>query len=202
MPGYPGMKMHVWHPEYLLWLAENRVKYFGAKQLTEDFNKIFETNFSEAALKSACLRNKIKTGRHGWEGEDGKYRIKAPEKGARRSPKTEFKKGQRNIRQKEIGSERIERDGYKVIKVSEPNKWKYAHVILWESHNGDVPKSHVVFFLDGNKENITLENLVLVSRAELSQINRSEFSQLDISARRAFLTMIKLNLKVNQLSKK
>jgi hypothetical protein len=44
--------------------------------------------------------------------------------------------------------------------------------MIWEKANGKVPKGHVVIFADGNIRNFNLDNLMLVSRAELGVMNR------------------------------
>lgn len=89
--------------------------------------------------------------------------------------KTQFKKGFTPHNHRPIGSER-ESDGYLYRKVSDnrnPPKadWKMVHVLLWEEHHGKVPKKHTVVFKDGNRKNITIDNLELVSRAELMRRN-------------------------------
>lgn len=85
--------------------------------------------------------------------------------------KTQFKKGSLPHNHKPIGAERPDRDGYIYKKVADTrnkkNDWKMVHVLLWEQHHGEVPKNHAVVFRDGNKQNIVIENLELVTRAEL-----------------------------------
>ena len=44
--------------------------------------------------------------------------------------------------------------------------WVFVHRELWEQHNGPVPVGHNVTFVNGNKADIRIENLELVSRAE------------------------------------
>jgi hypothetical protein len=69
-----------------------------------------------------------------------------------------------------IGSERITRDGFIQRKVSdagnESQKWRPVHHLIWEEHNGPVPKMHIILFKDGNKRNTVIENLVCISKAE------------------------------------
>jgi hypothetical protein len=45
--------------------------------------------------------------------------------------------------------------------------------VLWEKKNGKVPEGYVLTFLDGDKSNITLDNLALISMAESLEITRS-----------------------------
>lgn len=99
------------------------------------------------------------------------------------SVKTQFKKGQNTGKDHPnwlpIGSERITKDGYLQIKVNDDmpfyKRWKLYHHILWEEANGPIPKGHSVVFKVGTlssvKEDIKLENLELISNAELMRRN-------------------------------
>lgn len=89
----------------------------------------------------------------------------SPELYAKCAP-TMFKKGHIPGNHREVGSERVNKDGYVEIKVAEPNKWKAKHRVIWEAANGPVKKGYNVQFKDGNPKNITLENLYLISRAQ------------------------------------
>jgi hypothetical protein len=77
---------------------------------------------------------------------------------------------------KPVGSERMD-NGYIVVKVSarknqSHKSWKRKHVIIWEKAHGKVPRDHVVIFADGNKLNMRLDDLLLISREELVVMNR------------------------------
>lgn len=90
-----------------------------------------------------------------------------------------FKPGSRSGRANElyrpIGSERINKDGYLERKINDgellQRRWRAVHILEWESVNGPLPKGHAIVFKDGNKNNITLENLELITRAELMRRN-------------------------------
>lgn len=91
-----------------------------------------------------------------------------------RTAETRFKHGNKPQTWRPVGSERWTRDGYLERKISDTgNKrdWSGAHVILWEDINGPIPKGHAVIFRDGNKRNIIIENLELISRADLMRRN-------------------------------
>lgn len=88
--------------------------------------------------------------------------------------RTQFKKGQIPKNWKPLGFERINTQGYLERKVRDLHggkNYRSVHLILWESVNGPLPSGHAVVFKDGNKQNITLDNLELVSRAELMRRN-------------------------------
>jgi len=103
-----------------------------------------------------------------------------------------FKKG--NIPQncKPVGTERLDRDGYVEIKISDPNKWQLKHRYLWEKENGKIPKGMVLIFKDNNKLNIDLDNLILISRAENMKINSRRDSAFTGQAKETVVNLIRL----------
>ena len=40
------------------------------------------------------------------------------------------------------------------------------HHLIWEKAYGPIPKGHLVIFADGNRDNFSLENLILISRSK------------------------------------
>lgn len=88
---------------------------------------------------------------------------------------TQFKKGQKPHTWMPLGSERYSKEGYLQRKISDtgypPRDWKAVHILLWEQHNGPVPQGHAVAFKDGDKKRIAIENLELVSRADMMKRN-------------------------------
>ncbi len=95
---------------------------------------------------------------------------------AGRMRETQFKKGQRGKRWVPIGTEIFNTDGYLVRKVREDlrgaQNWKSVHTIIWEDRYGPVPACYAVKFIDGNKHNVVIGNLCLVSRQDLAAMNR------------------------------
>lgn len=79
---------------------------------------------------------------------------------------TMFKKGQAPVNHKPVGSERVNVDGYVEVKVAEPNKWRLKHRVVWEEVHGPIPPGHNIQFRDGNRQNLSLDNLYMISRAE------------------------------------
>lgn len=83
---------------------------------------------------------------------------------------TFFKKGHTPLNAKKNGEEVLRKDSkgmvYIMIKVPEKAKLDYKHRILWEQHNGTIPKGFNVQFKDGNTLNCVIENLYLIRRSE------------------------------------
>lgn len=96
-----------------------------------------------------------------------------------RMKETQFKKGCRvgaaNNNWRPIGAEIVNADGYLVRKLSEKglqrHKWRPVHLLLWEEHHGKVPADHAVVFKNGDKTDIRIENLELLTRRELMARN-------------------------------
>ena len=79
---------------------------------------------------------------------------------------TMFKKGNVPHNKKPVGTERLTRDGYVEVKVAEPRTWKLKHRVIWEAANGAIPKGCNIQFRNGDKKDIRLENLYMITQAE------------------------------------
>ena len=147
------------------------------KSLAEKVNTIFGTTYSTDQISSLCKRKKWNTGRTGCF-QKGSIPPNKGTKGLTSANKTSFKKGQITWNKKPVGYERIcSKDGYVLIKTEEPNLFELKHRVVWEKANGSIPENHVLVFKNMNKQDCRLENLMLISRAELARLNQS-FSKL------------------------
>jgi len=79
-----------------------------------------------------------------------------------------FKKGHKPHNYKT--GEFLSKDGYVVMSIGE-GKQKLKHIYNWEQLNGPLPKGHCLNFLDGDRTNTNVENLELITRAELLRRN-------------------------------
>ena len=119
-----------------------------------------------------------------------------------RSAQTQFKKGGMPGNYRPIDSTRINVDGYTEIKVADPKKWRLLHRVIWEKEHGPVPKGHVVLFGDGDRTNISLENLLLVSRAELAMLCKFGLIGKSREITGVGIIAANLRLKLGKLQKK
>lgn len=108
---------------------------------------------------------------------------------------TSFKKGNKPHNHKPIGSTRHDKDGYLVIKVAEPNKWKFLHRHIWEQAHGKIEKGFNVIFKDGNKLNTELFNLEVISKVENMQRNNINRYPEEIVATIRTITKLKKTIK-------
>ena len=92
-----------------------------------------------------------------------------------RSAETRFKPRHLPHNYKPMGSERVTKNGYLQRKMTEtgypPRDWVFVHHIVWKEAGLEIPKGFALCFIDGNKANIALENLTLVSRKDLMRRN-------------------------------
>ncbi len=88
---------------------------------------------------------------------------------------TQFKPGQKPNNWLPVGSYRFSKEGYPQPKVTDtgdpPRYWLAVHIILWTEVHGPVPDGYALKFKDGNKQNIDLENIELISRREPMALN-------------------------------
>lgn len=100
-----------------------------------------------------------------------------------------------------IGTEVITTDGYIKVKIGHPRKWKHKHILVWEEHNGPVPESHVIKFIDGNPLNCNIENLMTITKSEHGVINRF-FSGASAEYQDATLQLARIKLAISDRTKK
>jgi len=88
-----------------------------------------------------------------------------------RSAETRFRSGNQPDNRRPLGHERVTREGYLERKVSTTGvsrrDFRPVHHLVWEEAGREIPPGHVLVFVDGDKRNFDLENLRLLSRAEL-----------------------------------
>lgn len=84
---------------------------------------------------------------------------------------TFFTKGHKPHNIKWDGYERIDKDGYVMIRIAE-GKFKLKHRVVWEEINGPVPLGMIVVFKDRNKRNFDINNLELISFKDNMERNR------------------------------
>jgi hypothetical protein len=61
---------------------------------------------------------------------------------------------------------------FPVVKVN--GRWRHWARVEWEKYNGTIPKGMNVVFTDGNNKNLAIENLELITDAELSTRNAAK----------------------------
>lgn len=191
-------EVHIWSEEEKEYLKRITPGHHH-KEIQEMMNKRFNLDFTLNQIKAAIKRYKLKTGFTG-RFEKGHTPLNKGVKGIwnKGCEKTWFKKGNIPKNHRPVGSERITVDGYVEIKVAEPNKWRLKHNVIWEEHNGPIPKGHVVIFGDRNPLNLDINNLILVSRKQLLILNNNKLIKNDVELTKTGIIIADIYSKINE----
>lgn len=154
------------------------VKGIGNKELTQKLNKHFGSDYSVQQVRSLKKRMNLRSGLTGHFNE-GHIPVNKGTKGMFNvgGNRTSFKKGFVPHNYQPVGTVRVNTDGYVDVKVSDygpPQKrWRGKHRVIWEEEYGEIPEGHLIIFLDGDKQNLELDNLKLINRQQLQALNRN-----------------------------
>ena len=181
----------LWNPEEDA-VMRSRYPDMPTADLAELLRRPFETVYHRAAKlglhkSAAYMASPAACRLRRGDNIGAPYRFKKgqvpPNKGVRRPgwhagrmKETQFKKGQVGVNTMPIGALRLV-DGYVYRKISAVPyvpytvNWKPEHVLMWEAANGPMPPKHAVAFKNGDRYDIRLDNLELISRRELMARN-------------------------------
>lgn len=155
-----------------------------AELLNRSYSSVAGMSSVMGIKKSEQFFKNEKSGRlTGMEGQSYRFRKgftpwnkgkKMPEEIYKKCAVTMFKKGNKPHNTKTDNAISIRKDStnrpYQYIRISE-GIWQELHRYIWEQNNGPVPEGQNIIFRDGNTMNCQLENLTIVSNAELMQLN-------------------------------
>lgn len=196
-----GERPLLFPPQILNFIKANAEGKTNA-EMQELVNDTFGTDYTLMQVKQVKHRNHISSGL------DGRFQKGNPahnkgKKGyyAPGSEKGWFKKGHTPHDHHEIGTEVMTTDGYPAVKIAEPNVWKLKHILVWEEANGPVPEGYAVIFLDRDHTNTKLENLALVTRAELLELNRRELIKTDAELSETGVLIARVNCKISEIKR-
>ena len=141
-----------WTEEIKSWLrARSPAREHGYKrrrEVLDDLNKEFGTDFTEKAFVTHCYESGIQL--------------------CLCHSNSAIPRGEKHWRHRSVGSFQTKK-GYLRIKVAEPNVWMQYQRYVWEqNHPGESAEGMTVIFMDGNTRNFDPSNLERVTRAELS----------------------------------
>ena len=197
--GVKSSTFHIWSSEekdYLREITPGR----HYKEIVELMNAKFEYEFNLGQIKGAIARYKLNTGFTGYFPK-GNIPFNKGTKGIMKANKTSYKKGNIPQSYKPVGTERITKDGYTEIKVKDPNVWKLKHRLIYEEHYGEIPKGYVVMFLDRDKSNFDINNLILISRKQLRILNQNYLIKDDPELTKSGIILADLLIKINEKDK-
>ena len=169
-------------------------------EIVEMFNKKFERQIDAKKLKETLGNHGISTGLTG-RFEKGHVPVNKGKKFPGTGNRTTFRKGNVPANKMNVGEDIITTDGYVKTKIAEPNLWEYKHKLIWAEAHGPIPEKHSVIFADGDKLNLSIDNLLLVSRAELLMLNRRRLISENSELTKTGLNVVKVMNKVYKIKK-
>ena len=179
---------------------KNNVKGLSNTDLTNLFNKTFSTDFKETQIKTYKTRNNLKSG------IDTRFK-KGHCPAIKGKPifygglSTRFQKGHKGYSYKELGSERINANGYWEVKVHDPDVWELKHRLVWQEKYGEIPAGHRIIFADKDKNNLNIDNLILVSPQQLLILNRNRLIKEDSGLTKTGVIIATMLDRVNYIKK-
>ena len=169
-------------------------------EIVEMFNKKFERQIDAKKLKCTLRNHNISTGLTG-RFEKGITPYNKGKKYPGTGNKTTFRKGATPHNKMKVGEDTITTDGYVKTKIAEPDVWEYKHKLMWKEKNGPIPEGHSVIFADGNRMNLDIDNLLLVSKAELLMLNRKKLISENSELTKTGLNVVKVMNKIHKIKK-
>jgi hypothetical protein len=204
--GFPVGRPSSLYPDEVKGFIKENHYGVGSKEMAAKLNETFGTNYTHSQLKAWYGRHKLNSEVTGFFPK-GHIPANKGQKGIsyKGMEATQFKKGNKSANWVPIGTERINRDGYTEVKITDGklNKnWKAKHIVIWEAANGPVPKGYCVIFGDGNKRNFDIDNLLLVSRKQLVRLNQNNLIQNDVELTKTGIIIADIYSKIGERKKK
>lgn len=193
---------HNWTSEQEEFIRDN-IEGTPYKEIHKMVNDKFCLSLTFSQVIGFMKRNGISNGRDmtfkkgnkSWNKGMKGLRFKGSERGW-------FKKGQRPHNKVDVGEEILTQDGYIRVKVQDhgtfTQRFESKQRLIWEKHHGPIPDGHAVIFGDGNRDNFDLDNLILVSRAQLAVMNKQGLIRDDSEITKSGAILADVILKTNK----
>ena len=120
--------------------------------------------------------------------------------GMEKSRISRYKKGNIPTNRRQVGEERINVHGCVEVKTKDCLRgWEQKHRVIWEQHNGVIPKGCNIQFKDGNRQNCDIENLYMISRE--NQVRENSIHNYPEDVKKAIRTVNKLSRTIKNIRK-
>lgn len=207
--GYVSKPPTFWTPDKRAWFIAF-VPGHEECEISAEHERLYGTPLTENQIGNAKVKFGVKSGTHGGRFKEGhaspnKGRTwdeigHSPEKQAKMRS-TCFKKGNmpHNCEALPVGVERVNRDGYVMVKVAMRkshegcnDNWKAKHRMVYEQNHGSIPEGCQIVFADGDKRNFDPDNLIAVPRGVWSTIKRLGFQYGDAESLQTAMALARL----------
>ena len=89
-----------------------------------------------------------------------------------------------------------------LIKVGQPNIWEYKQRYIYEKYHGAISKDNMVIFLDGDRNNYDIDNLMAVTTPEYNYIKNKGLIFNDAEKTKTAILSARLNYKIKNMEEK
>lgn len=200
-----------WTPEKDAWFR-SFVPGHSESEISAEHERIYGTPLSEGQIGNRKTYLGVKSGTVGGHFRKGQAPFNKGKKwteygtpeGHERSRATQFKRGEVHgyaaQRMQPVGAERISKDGYIEVKVSDglqdkPNcNFRKKHHVVYEQAYGPIPSGCNIVFADHDKRNLDPGNLVAVPRSVWSVISHNRMEYWDAESLRACMAVAQLDM--------
>lgn len=170
-------KRHRYTKEQEIFLIQS-VEGVAYTDLARAFNEKFHADLNGSAIRQKC------------------YAL-----GVKNNIDPRFQKNTNPSSTKPTGAESIDEDGNPIIKVGQPREWRKKSHVVYEAHHGAIPDNHFIIFLNRNKKDCRIENLVSVSRPTFYRLVHSGMYTENEEITRVGITMSLLRQKIAEYEK-
>ena len=190
------------YPKEMLEYVRANAEGVSNQEMTDRVNQLFGLNMTVNKMKSFKSNHGISSGLTGWfekghvSHNKGKTMPLHPN-----AARHTFKKGHIPYNFLEIGTLTVTTDGYLIRKVANPNKWELEARLVWEAHHGEIPEGHKIIYLDGDRLNVDISNLAMVSNAEHMEMTREKLRFKNSELTKAGVAVAKLKVATKKAKK-
>lgn len=195
--GAPKGRSRLFTKSQMLYIAE-KYQLHNAERVAELLNKTCKGSFTTNQIKSFVKNHGINCSRTG-HFEKGHSPWNEGTKGVMQPNSGNFPKGHVPINHRPVGSERLTKDGYRAVKIAEPNKWELLQRHNWAKVHGNKNMPDNLRFKDGNRLNCEIDNLEPVSNSEHIRLTQLGYNAMPEEIKPVVLTIAKVQAKSHAL---
>lgn len=191
------------YPQEMLEYVQANAAGVSNQEMTDRCNQLFGVNMTVDKMKSFKGNHGISSGLTGWfekghvSHNKGKKMPLHPN-----AARHTFRKGNIPHNFLEIGTLTVTTDGYLIRKVANPNEWELESRLVWKAHHGEIPEGHKIIYLDGDRMNVDISNLAMVSDAEHLEMTREKLRFKNPDLTRAGVAVAKLTVATKKAKKR
>lgn len=169
-------RFHRYSDEVYEFLYENASSHTN-KELRKLLKEKFDLDVSKQAISTLCKRNNLKC-------------------------KYENKNLSHSNKETHIGNITI-KDGYYAIKTGKNvNQYEYLHRKIYEDYyNVKLSKDMCIIFLDGDRNNLDINNLRAIHKRSVNVLRNSKFYSNDAEITKMGCLMAELKIKMNDIER-